>query len=516
MRIKSLVAILFLSFSSLHIAAQQEIKSPKLYLGIVIDQLRTDFLYEFSHLYGEGGFKRLLAGGRVYPNSYYEFENIDKASAIAALSTGTNPYVNGIVGERWLDRKTLRTVSCVEDNKYQGVYAIAPFAPTKLKAITTTDEMKRASRGTSIVCSIAADEDAAIIAGGHAADAVLWKNNSAGYWCSSTYYGLFPQWAAAANKRLQGKPSKWVPLLGMEKYNNYGEEIPEPFSYTFDGKNKVNEYKTTACMNDEVNEMAFSFLRSSGAGKDNIADCLLLTYYAGNYLGAPMEERPVEIQDIYARLDRNLESLLNELDNTIGLDNVVVSLSSTGYVMTGSEDGAKYRLPSGTIYMDRVLALMNVYLSAIFGKGDYVEGVHGQQLYLDTKLMERLKLDRMDVIARSIEFLKSLDGVEDVFTIYSLGGMLSPELQYAKNGYNPACSGDIWLRLMPGWRIAEAKVLSVEEVYRTPVIFPIIIYGKDVEHKVVEEMTPVNILAAEMARILHTRRPNDNCLRIFK
>ena len=93
---------------------------------------------------------------------------------------------------------------------------------------------------------------------------------------------------------------------------------------------------------------------------------------------------------------------------------------------------------------------------------------------------------------------------------------MSPELQYAKNGYNANCSGDIWLRLMPGWRVAEVKLTSVDEVYRTPVMFPIVVYGKGVEHKVIEELTPANVLAAEMARILRTRRPNDNCLRIFK
>ena len=127
-----------------------------------------------------------------------------------------------------------------------------------------------------------------------------------------------------------------------------------------------------------------------------------------------------------------------------------------------------------------------------------------------------MKLDKKEVISRSIEFLKSLDGVEDVFTIYNLGGTLSPELQYAKNGYNSSCSGDVWLRLLPGWKIAESSLSETNEVYRTPVMFPIIIYGKGVEHKVVDEMTPANILAAEMARLLHIRRPNDNCLRIFR
>ena len=345
---------MFLCCCSLHVVAQQDIRAPKIYLNITVDQLRTDFLYEFVPMYCDGGFMRLLSGGRVYPNSYFEFENIDRASAIAALSTGTNPYVNGIVGERWLDRKTLRTVSCVEDKQYQGVYAIAPFAPTKLKAITITDEMKRASRGKAMICSIAPDEDAAIIAGGHAADAVVWKNNSAGYWCSSTYYGLYPAWAAESNKKIQGKPVKWVPLLKPEEYNNFGEAIPVPFSYSYDGKNKIYEYKTTACINDEVNELALAFLNGTEAGADDIVDCLSVTYYAGNYNGAPMEERPLEIQDMYVRLDRNIALLLDELDKKVGLDNVVVSLASTGYVMEGSEDGAKYRLPSGTIYMDRV------------------------------------------------------------------------------------------------------------------------------------------------------------------
>lgn len=514
MRIGTLIALL--SFFMLPIKAQQNTAAPKLYLNIVVDQLRTDFLYEFSPLYGEGGFKRLLSGGRVYPNSYYEFENIDRASAAATLSTGTNPYVNGIVGSKWLDRKSLLLVDCVEDKHHKGLYTNFPMSPARLKAITLTDEMKRSSRGKSIVCAIAPDEDAAVLAGGHAADAVLWKSNITGYWCSSSYYGLYPAWAAEKNKEIRGRSASWTPSLLPAQYNNFGDEAPRPFSYSFNGKDNVQQYKTTACINDEVNEMALAFIEDSGAGSDDIADCLSLTYYAGNYNSAPMEERPVEVQDIYLRLDRSIAFLLDELDRRIGLQNVVVSLSSTGYVVVGGDDGAKYRLPSGTIYSDRVLALLNIYLGAIFGKADYVEGVYGTQLYLDTKLIERNKLDKMDVVARSVEFLKSLDGVEDVFTIYRLGGMLSPEMQYVKNGYNQSCSGDIWLRLLPGWHIANDVVSAPNEVYRTPVMFPIIIYGCGVEHKVVEELTPANILAAEMARILHVRRPNDNCLRIFR
>ena len=514
MRFKYCVIALLCCVSSLF--AQQRKTAPKLYVSIVVDQLRTDFLYEFEGLYCDGGFKRLLSGGKVYENAYYAFDNIDRATAIATLSTGTNPYVSGIVAERWLDRKSLRVVNCVEDKNCKGVYSNEALSPASLKSITITDEIKRSTRGNAIVCSIAPDGDTAVLAGGHAADVVLWKNNMAGYWSSSSYYGLYPSWAADMNKELQGKAQKWTPLFRTSEYNNFGEKTPSSFSYSFDGKKNVITYKTTACINDEINEMAFAFLENSEAGKDDVVDCLALTYYAGNYDGAPMSHRPIEVQDMYARLDRNLAALFDELDKRFGLENVVISLSSTGYVMENGDENSSYRLPSGTLYSERIQALLNVYLSAKFGKADYIEGVYGTQLFLDNKLIERMELDKMAVVSQAVEFLKSLDGVEDVFTIYRLGGMLSPELQFAKNGYNPVGSGDLWLRLMPGWRLVEDELLVSRQVYRSPVMFPIVIYGAGVEHSIEDKLIPANILATEMARILRVRRPNDNCLRVFE
>ena len=514
MRIKYCIVALLCCFSSLF--AQRSDVTHKLYLNIVVDQLRTDFLYEFEELYCDGGFKRLLSGGKVYENVYYAFDNIDRATAVATLSTGTNPYVSGIVAERWLDRKSLRVVNCVEDKSCKGVYSNEAFSPASLKALTITDEIKRSTRGNSIVCSIAPDGDAAVLAGGHAADVVLWKNNMAGYWSSSSYYGLYPAWAADMNKAVQGKPRKWEPLFRTSEYNNFGEKAPSSFSYSFDGKKNVITYKTTACMNDEINEMAIAALDNTEIGKDNIVDCLSLTYYAGNYDGSPMSHRPIEVQDIYARLDRNIAVLLDELDKRFGLENVIVSLASTGYVMENGDENSEYRFPSGTLYTERVQALLNVYLSAKFGKGDYIEGVYGTQLFLDNKLIERLELDKMAIVSQAVEFLKSLEGVEDVFTIYRLGGMLSPELQLAKNGYNPVGSGDLWLRLMPGWRLVEDELLVSRQVYRSPVMFPVIIYGTGVQQMVVDKMTPANVLATEMARVLRVRRPNDNSLRVFE
>lgn len=487
----------------------------RLVLSINVDQLRSDFLYEFNNLYGEKGFKRLMNGGRCYANAYYAYEHIDRASATATLMSGTYPYVSGIVAGQWLDRNSLRLVNCTDDSRYKGLYTNRTVSPAKLKSLTLPDEMKRATRNKSQVCAIAPDCDAAVMAGGHAADVVIWKNDDTGFWCSSSYYGKFPSWVAAINKKIGSKDAVWKPFFPTEIYENFGDKAPKAFSYSFNGTNDVREYKTSACINSEVNDMAIACLRSGNMGLDDIPDFLSVTYYAGNYKSEPMEDRPIEVQDIYTRLDLNLAALLDEIDSRIGLENVLISLASTGYVVEGEGDEEVYRLPSGYLQLDRISALLNVYLGAIFGPGQYVDGYHNTQLYMNRRLIETMQLDKLDVISHAVEFLKSLEGVEDVFTIYRLGGLLSPEMQYVKNGYNANCSGDIWLRLMPGWKMAKDVASASNLVRRSSVFFPMIIWGGGVEPQLIETMTPANIMAPEVARILRIRRPNDNCLRMF-
>ena len=510
--------LLFCMFMSmmLNVVAQDTIQTPKLVVMITIDQLRSDFLHEFSGLYTETGFKRLFKGGRFYSNGYYAFESIDRASAIATLVTGTNPYVNGIVASRWLDRSSLRLVDCTEDLAYKGVNTKEAVSPSKLKAISISDEMKRATRGKSIVCAIAPDPDAAVLSGGHAADIVLWKNNETGKWSSSSYYAQIPVWAEAKNKTLKGLKNEWIPTYPTEIYENFGEKAPEPFKYVFDEKTSITEYKTSACMNDEITDMAVACLYGTKMGLDDIPDYLAVTYYAGNYKGAPMDDRPIEVQDIYSRLDGSISDLLKELDKRVGMNNVLVCLSSTGYVIEGETNDSVYKIPSGLVHIDRVAALLDVYLGAIFGKAKYVEQYYNSQIYLNRKLIEQMQIDKLDVISHAVEFLMSVDGVEDVFTIYRLGGMLSPELQYVKNGYNSSCSGDIWLRLMPGWHMAKHAASASNLVRRGAVNFPMVLFGNGIEPEYIKDATPVNVLVPELARMLHIRRPNDNCMRIFR
>lgn len=109
--------------------AQSVSPVPRLVVGLTIDQLRTDYIEAFSAMYGERGFKRLMKEGRVYFNAEYDFINVDRSSAIAAIYTGTTPYQNGVVGNRWMDRNSLCVVKSVDDKDFMGIYTSESTSP---------------------------------------------------------------------------------------------------------------------------------------------------------------------------------------------------------------------------------------------------------------------------------------------------------------------------------------------------------------------------------------------------
>ncbi len=191
--------ITVLTFTGLQ--AQSLPAAPKLVVGLTIDQLRTDYLEAFSSLYGEKGFKRLWKEGRVFHNAEYTFSGVDRASAIAAIYSGTTPSMNGIISKRWMDAATLRPVNSTDDTAFMGYYTDQTVAPTKLLTSTIADELKIATQGKGLVYAIAPNCDAAIFAAGHAGNGAFWLNPNTGKWSGTTYYGEFPWWASQYNDR---------------------------------------------------------------------------------------------------------------------------------------------------------------------------------------------------------------------------------------------------------------------------------------------------------------------------
>ncbi|MFM8485595.1 MAG: alkaline phosphatase family protein, partial [Bacteroidota bacterium] len=62
--LKRFIALSGLLLASFHLLnAQNTPARPKLVIGIVVDQMRYDYLYRYEAEYGNGGFKRLLRDG---------------------------------------------------------------------------------------------------------------------------------------------------------------------------------------------------------------------------------------------------------------------------------------------------------------------------------------------------------------------------------------------------------------------------------------------------------------------
>lgn len=489
---------------------------PKLVVGLTIDQLRMDYIEAFSAMYGERGFKRLLKEGRVYQNAEYDFIGVDKSSSVAAIYTGTNPYVNGIVGDSWMDRSSLRVVNCVDDSNFMGVYTSESTSPVRLKVSNLSDELMIATQGTAEVYSIAPTREMAVLSAGHASKGAFWINDETGKWSGTTYYGTFPSWVSTYNDR-QGLDFRinelvWQPFLPVSVYKYLttdSKQVTFKHKFSNERQNKYRKFKTSPYANEEVNRLVNACFNSTQIGQDQVPDLLNLAYYAGNYEHKPAVERPLEMQDVYARLDANLAELLDIIDRKVGLNNTLFFITSTGYSDPEPIDPPQYRIPNGEFHIKRCVALLNLYLAAIYGEGLYVDAYHEQEIYLNHKLIEQKQLNLPEILARSSEFLVQFSGVKEVYSSQRLmlGGW-TPELEKVKNSYNPFCSGDLWVEVLPGWTIVRDHSLDTKVVRNIYTSAPLFLMGWSVRPELIYTPVKIGRIAPTLAHFMRIRAPN--------
>lgn len=512
----SLLAVLAMA----SLQAQETPAIPRLVVGLTIDQLRMDYIEAFSAMYGERGFKRLWKEGRVYRNAEYDFVNVDRSSAVASIYTGNTPYVNGIVGNDWLDRSSLRVVNCVDDPQFMGIYTSESTSPARLKVSNLSDELMILTQGVAEVYSISPTREMAVLSAGHASKGAFWINDETGKWSGSTYYGTFPNWVSTYNDR-QGLDFRigdmaWTPHLPVNFYKYLTTETKQAtFKHKFNDerKNKYRKLKTSPFANAEVNRLVNACLNATSIGQDLIPDLLNLSYYAGNYDHKPSRECPLEMQDTYVRLDASLAELLDIIDRKVGLANTLFFVTSTGYSDPDPVDPQTYRIPTGEFHVKRCAALLNMYLAAIYGEGQYVEAYHEQEIYLNHKLIEQKQLNLPEIMARSSEFLVQFSGVKEVFSSQRLLlGSWTPELDKVKNRYNPNCSGDLWIEVLPGWTIVRDHSLDTKVVRNVYTSAPLFLMGWNIRPEIIHTPVKIGHIAPTLAHFMRIRAPNASVL----
>nr|MBP8935701.1 alkaline phosphatase family protein [Prevotella sp.] len=183
-------------------------------------------------------------------------------------------------------------------------------------------------------------------------------------------------------------------------------------------------------------------------------------------------------------------------------------ITSTGAETDEDNNYALYRVPTGTFYINRTANLLNVYISAIYGQGNYVDAVFGNQIYLNHKLIEQKRLSLRDVENRCKEILVQSAGVSNVYTTEQLLAGGNDDIKKIRNAFSPSVSGDIVIDVTPGWKLLNE---NTQETYtsRTAVIpFPIIIYGMGIKAERITTPVTVDRIAPTIAKSIHIRAPN--------
>ena len=504
-RISLVILLLTASFTSMKAADE---KRPKLVVGIVIDQLDNQTLQMMMPLMGNDGLSKIWIDSYNRDNVTFDFDNSDRASAVASIYTGASPFQHGIVAGRWMNRKTLMASSPLDDGNSSGINTIEHTSPQKLLATNLADEMKLESEGRSKICAIAAYRDAAVLAAGHEADVCIWMNHDDGKWASSDYYGSLPEWVNKLNDSILPRYT-WQPSLLLSDYIRItGQDYGHTFSHNI-RQDSGEDMLTSPFANDWVNAAAIAAIDGMNLGKDDIPDLLSLTYYAGNFRHGNNTIGSIELQDIYLRLDYNIAELIKVINERIGVENVLYFVTSTGYTDFSAPDLASTRIPTGTVNMERAVALLNLYLSAKYGSEQYIETYFHNQIYLNHRLIEDKGLTMHEILDNSVSLLVQMSGVRNVILLRDLMSTIpDQETARRRNAYNNSYTGDIIIEAIPGWGITDENENITEYRRPTPKPFPMILYGNGIRGEINHDPISVSVLIPTVCNILRCNAPN--------
>ena len=514
-------------FSLTSLIAGDQTAPPKLVVGITIDSLRGDYLELFKHTFGEGGFNRLFNEGLVYSDINFDFPYIDRASAITTIYTGANPAYHGIVSNNKFIWKDNVEISSFSDNYYTGVFTQDRFSPLPIRISTITDELKIASDGQSDVFAFAPDASQALASGGHAATGAYWIDDLTGRWATTSFYNtkryLVEQYNRTSESfsRSIGQLS-WRPALEISEYNAfpYTKNLYK-FQHQFHENKKFSFelLKQSPFVNSEVWKIAEKVIEFEKMGSRKNPDFIALTMYAGHYDNALDKNYSIEIQDLYYRLDQEIEIILNRLDELVGLENTFIFITSTGYFDEQEILPKDYVSPGGDFYPERSSSLLNMYLMALYGREQWVSKFYNNQIFLNRKLIEDKKIDFVEMQQKSAEFLVQSAGIQDVITSHQmLHGAYNQIVQYHRNSYYKGISGDLFLELQPGWRIRyeEDTGDNNQRVRSNAVSAPVFFFGHNVIPQKINRKIDATEIAPSVTHRLRIRAPNGASAPILK
>jgi len=535
------IVVILLALASVQVSAQS-VKSvndqPKLVVGIVVDQMRQEYLYRFYSKYSEGGFKRLMNEGFMLKNAHYNYAPTVTGPGHASVYTGTTPAFHGIIGNDFYHKRLGKMVNCVEDPLQKPVgteVGNGDVSPWRMLSSTITDELKLFTQKRSKVIGVSIKDRGAVLPAGHMADASYWYDGITGKFISSTYYMTkLPDWAvkfnekALANKYLS---QTWNTLLPIEQYTESGPD-ESPYERKVSGKLKstfpyvLSELRlkngnydlltTTPFANNLLTEMAIATLVGEQMGKHEVTDFLCVSYSAPDILGHAVGPNSIELEDMYLRLDRSLEEFFVKLDQQVGAGNYTVFLTADHAVADVPQYLKDNKMPGGYFNDEYVKAKLNEFLLTYFPSKSIIANMSNHQIFLNQDAFQHdAKATGVDMfIATELigKFLMQYDGVANYYTEAVLRqGSYDEEGDKGDiiRGYNTQRSGDIVYTLQPGW-IESGSVQGTTHgtSYKYDTHVPVLFYGKGIKKGSTSQYHTITDIAPTLSILLNIKFPN--------
>ncbi len=526
----SLIVLAFIISIASIAQAGENIQRPKLVVGIVVDQMRWDFLYRYYDRYAaNGGFKRMLNQGFSCENTFIPFTPTVTAPGHTSIYTGTVPAVHGIAGNIWWDNAQKRDVYCTEDKTVKTVGSdnnLGLQSPRNLLVTTICDELRLATNFQSKVIGIAIKDRGAIVTAGHSANAAYWYDSQTGNWITSTYYmNDLPQWVKDLNaKKLVDKyyDNDWHTLYPLHTYMQstadekayenkmFGTKLPYDLK-KFKAKN-YSAIATTPYGNSITIDMAKAAIEGETLGADAITDFLAVSFSSTDYIGHSFGPNSIEQEDDFLRLDKELGEFLNYLDNKIGKGEYTVFLSADHGVAHVPAFMAENKLPAGKFTEGAMLEQLNQLLKDTFGIDKLVLNISNYQLILNNEIIKAdKKLNRKDVIDVSVDFLSKQESVLRAFDLNRIGDVALPSRirMMIENGYYPPRGGDVQIIFKSNYMENYSPTGTTHGMWNPyDSHIPMLWYGWGIKQGKTNRETYMTDIAPTLAALLHIQMPS--------
>ncbi len=505
------------SLVGLTLNAQAPAARPQLVVGIMIDGLSTDYLSLLEGYMTDGGFKRLMQQGVTISDLDYG-TSVDAATATAIAFTGAVPAVNGIGASTVFNPELKLSRPVFYDPAVMGNYTDETLSPARLRVSTLADELRIAGGGLGSVYSIAPDASTAIIMGGHAGNSAAWINDVTGNWASSAFYKEMPVSLQSRN-RMQPLSVRldtlaWVPVMSSDRYPDipsYKKAYPMRNTFLRKDPNRFRAFKESAPVNSEVTAIASEYISTLRLGSHEETDMLNLAYTVQPYDYSPDADARIEQLDIYLRLDRDLERLFSAIDAGPGMDNALIFVAGTPRRARSRRDDEKWSIPHGEFSPRRAMSLLNVYLIALHGNGEWVSGFHDKQIYLNESLAKERGVDMASLRSDVAAFMVRMSGVTEAYTIDDIINLKAGvDPQAVRNNTVIDQTGDVIIGVAPGWQIVDAgSDLELPLVERSAsTTAPGFILAPSLQARTIDTPVDARIMASTVARTLRIRSPN--------